>query len=299
MLDIFIFKICFEKYFTEFKSYYLGTLISEYLRILKNKIVFVYLIKNCTTMKLYKLLSFSFLIATLTSCTFTENIYINDNGTGKFAVDMDGSALMEMAGDQLAGQMGSDAKKDIDSTFTFKQLFEEKKDSIAKLSPETQKELKKLENFVVTTKMSSEKKQFLMTMATDFKNVNELQDILQTLSTFQKLEGGANANPLGNGFGDNNSKLSYTYDGKKFTRKAVIDQQKLAAKAKDSAPDMSKMMFASSNYIVKYHFPKKIKKVSNPNALFSDDRKSITIQYSFTDYMENPDKLNFDVEFEK
>ncbi|KAF2510207.1 hypothetical protein EYY60_11905 [Flavobacterium zhairuonense] len=250
-------------------------------------------------MKLYKLLGFFFLLATLTSCTFTENIYINDNGSGKFSVDMDGSSLMQMAGDQIGSQMGGDAKKDIDTTFTFKQLLAEKKDSIAKLSPETQKELKKLENFVVTTKMSAEKKQFLMTLATDFKSVNELQDILQTASTLQKLEGGANANPLGNGFGDNKSKLSYTYDGKKFTRKATIDQQKLTEKLNDSSADMSKMIFASSNYIVKYHFPKKIKKVSNPNALFSDDRKSITIQYSFTDYMENPDKLNFDVEFEK
>lgn len=250
-------------------------------------------------MKLYKLLSFSFLLATLTSCTFTENITINENGTGKFSVDIDGSALMEMAGDQIGNQMGADAKKEIDSTFTFKQLFEEKKDSIAKLSPEAQKELKKLENFVVTTKMSAEKKQFLMTMKTDFKNVNELQDILQTASALQKLEGPAGANPLGNGFGDNKSKLSYTYDGKKFTRKALIDQQKLAQVKKDSAGDMSKMMFASSNYVIKYNFPKKIKKVSNPNALFSDDRKSITIQYTFTDYMENPEKLNFDVEFEK
>jgi hypothetical protein len=258
------------------------------------------LIKNYTTMKLYKLLSFSFLIATLTSCTFTENIYINDNGTGKFYVDMDGSALMEMAGDQIGSQMGADAKKDVDTTFTFKQVFEEKKDSIAKLSPEAQKEIKKLENFVVNTKMNAEKKQFLMTLSSDFKNVNEMQDILQTLSTLQKLEGGAApASPFGNGFGNNNSKLSYSYDGKKFTRKAVIDTQKKAEKAKDSAGDMSKMMFASSTYVVKYHFPKKIKKVSNPNALFSDDRKSITIQYPFTDYMENPDKLNFDVEFEK
>lgn len=247
-------------------------------------------------MKLYKLLSFCFVLATLTSCTLTENIYVNDNGTGKFSVDMDGSSLMAMAGDQL----GYDTKKNIDSTFTFKQLFEEKKDSIAKLSSEAQKELKKLENFVVNTKMNGEKKEFLMTISTDFKNVNELQDALQSLSALQRLEGGANAStPFGKGLGDNNSKLSYTYDGKKFTRKAVIDKQKVAEKAKDSTADMSKMIFASSNYIIKYHFPKKIKKVSNPNALFSEDRKSITIQYPFTDYMENPDKLNFDVEFEK
>jgi hypothetical protein len=251
-------------------------------------------------MKLYKLLSFSLLIATLTSCTLTENIYVNDNGTGKFAVDMDGSSLMAMAGDQLGDQMGADAKKNIDSTFTFKQLFEEKKDSIAKLSPEEQKELKKLENFVVNTKMNAEKKEFLMTLSTDFKNVNELQDALQALKTLQKLEGaGSPSSPFASGLGDNNSKLSYTYDGKKFTRTAVIDKQKAAQKAKDSTADMSKMIFASSTYIIKYHFPKRIKKVSNPTALFSDDRKSITIQYPFTDYMENPDKLNFEVEFEK
>ncbi|WP_264536485.1 hypothetical protein [Flavobacterium sp. N1736] len=251
-------------------------------------------------MKLYNLLSFSFLFATLTSCTFTENIYINDNGTGKFSVDMDGSALMEMAGDQIGNQMGADAKRNIDSTFTFKQLLADKKDSISKLSPEAQNEIKKLEDLVVNIKMNGEKKEFLMTFGKDFKNVNELQDILQSMSTLQKLEGGSNAsNPLPGGLGTNNSTLSYTYDGKKFTRKATIDKQKLTEKAKDSAADMSKMVFASSNYVLKYHFPKRIKKVSNPSALFSDDRKSITLQYSFTDYMENPDKLNFDVEFEK
>lgn len=250
-------------------------------------------------MKLYKLLSFSFLLATLTSCTFTENMYVNDNGSGKFSVDIDGSALMEMAGDQLGNQMGADAKKNVDSTFTFKQLIAEKQDSISKLSPEAQKEIKKLENFVFNIKMNGEQKQFLMNIATDFKSVNELQDILQSMSSLQKLEGGnAPSTPFG-GLGDNKSKLSYTYDGKKFTRKAIIDKQKITEKVADSTADMSKMMFASSNYIIKYHFPKPVKKVSNPNALFSEDRKTITIQYPFTDYMENPDKLNFDVEFEK
>ncbi|HJY13415.1 MAG TPA: hypothetical protein VJ304_11550 [Flavobacterium sp.] len=250
-------------------------------------------------MKLYKLLSFSFLLATLTSCTFTENMYINDNGTGKYSVDVDGSALMEMAGDQLGNQMGADAKKSIDSTFTFKQLIAEKQDSISKLSPEAQKEIKKLENFVFNIKMNGEQKQFLMNIATDFKSVSELQDILQSMNTLQKLEGGTAPSTPFAGLGDNKSKLSYTYDGKKFTRKAIIDKQKITQKAADSTADMSKMMFASSNYIIKYHFPKPVKKVSNPTALFSDDRKTITIQYPFTDYMENPDKLNFDVEFEK
>ncbi len=250
-------------------------------------------------MKLYKLLSFSFLVATLTSCTFTENMYVNDNGTGKFSVDMDGSALMEMAGDQLGNQMGADAKKPIDSTFTFKELIAEKKDSIAKLSPEAQAQIKKMEDFVINLKMNAEQKQFLLNVSTDFKNVNELQDMLQSMSTLQKMEAGGNPSTPLSGLGDNNSKLSYTYDGKKFTRKAIIDKQKSTEKVNDSAADMSNMIFASSNYVLKYHFPKRVKKVSNPTALFSEDRKTITIQYPFTDYMENPDKLNFEVEFEK
>ena len=57
------------------------------------------------------------------------------------------------------------------------------------------------------------------------------------------------------------------------------------------------MIFASSNYIVKYHFAKPVKKVSNTSALFSEDRKTVTLHYPFSEYMENPEKLNLEVEF--
>ena len=39
-------------------------------------------------------------------------------------------------------------EKDIDSTFTFKEMFADKKDSIAKLSPEEQEKIKKMERFL-------------------------------------------------------------------------------------------------------------------------------------------------------
>ena len=61
--------------------------------------------------------------------------------------------------------------------------------------------------------------------------------------------------------------------------------------------EMNKMIFASSNYIVKYHFAKPVKKVSNTSALFSEDRKTVTLHYPFSEYMENPEKLNLEVEF--
>ncbi|MBK0370459.1 hypothetical protein [Flavobacterium agrisoli] len=247
--------------------------------------------------------NFLFLIAivltTLTSCTFTENMTIAENGSGKYSVDMDGATLMSMAGDQLAASMGEKQPKNIDTTFTFKQLFVEKKDSIAKLPLATQQELKKLENVVVNMKMNAENKVFLLKFNNDFKSVSELQDVMKTLQTLQKIDSksGGDSMGLGNGMFSNNSDVTYSYAGKTFSRKATL-LPKENNKAQQDSLGMNKMIFASSNYVLKYNFPKRIKKVSNPNALFSEDKKSLTIQYPFTDYMEHPEKLDLIVEFE-
>ena len=57
----------------------------------------------------------------------------------------------------------------------------------------------------------------------------------------------------------------------------------------------SAMMFGGSKYKLNYHFPKKIKSVSNESALFSDDRKSVIIEFSFMDYITDPEKLNLKI----
>ncbi|MNQ26588.1 hypothetical protein D3C85_398270 [compost metagenome] len=248
-------------------------------------------------MRSIKLFLTFFVLVTLVSCTVTENIYINDNGSGNFSVEMDGSALMAM--------MPTDSlktEKSIDSTFSFKQLLVEKKDSIAKLPIEQQALLKKLENFNMRMKMDAQEKQFVFSMNTNFKNVAELQDVMETMNAFNTIQKNnkstAEANPYlpSGGFGSNNSVLSYAYNGKKFTRKATMNTAETNEMENDSLQQY-KMIFESSIYVLKYHFPKPVKKVSNTTALFSEDRKTITIQYPFSEYMANPDKLNIEVEF--
>jgi hypothetical protein len=252
--------------------------------------------------KLYQLLSLSLLVLTLASCNFTENIEVQADGTGKFSLEMDGSGFMAMAGDQaLKGMNTKKDTKSIDSTFSFKQIFEAKKDSIAKLSVEQQAALKKLENFVMNIKMNPEAKQFLFSMNTPFKSVNELDGLMENISSLKDLKGESDKkdNPAAmmSGMGDNNSKLSFSYNGKNFTRKAIVLKDQIKKIAADSL-GMAKMIFASSKYTLKYHFPKAVKSVSNPDALFSADRKTITVEYPFTDYSENPEKLNLNVSFE-
>lgn len=252
--------------------------------------------------KLYQSLSLLLLVVTLTSCNFTENIDVQPDGTGKFSLEMDGAGLMAMAGEKLGSEFGAKNKaKVIDSTFSFKEIFEKKKDSIAKMSPEQQAAIKKMENFVMNIKMNPEAKQLLFSMNMPFKSVNELDNMMDNLSSLKDLKGKSDKkdNPAAmmSGLGNNNAKLSFSYDGKKFSRKVIALKDQIKKISADST-GMAKMIFASSKYTLKYHFPKAVKSVSNPDALFSADRKTITVEYPFTDYSENPEKLNLNVVFE-
>jgi hypothetical protein len=232
-----------------------------------------------------------------TGCQITENIYLQEDGSGKISFDVDASAILEMMGDKMA----QDGKPQVmDSTFTFKQVFEQKKDSISKLPKEEQARLKKMENMSVNMKMNAKEKVFMISMFTDFKKAEELQDMMQVMKSVKDLKKDKNesANPLsGITNGSDNSVLRYAFDGKTFKRSLKIIDTKLQEQKKDTT-DASKMLSASSNYILKYHFPRKVKSVSIPNALFSEDRKTVTIQYSFMDYLDKPEKMSFEVVLE-
>jgi hypothetical protein len=236
------------------------------------------------------------LMLLVSSCTVTENIYVNADGSGKFNVDLDGSSLMAMMPKDSLG-----VEKNVDSVFTFKQLLADNKDSISKLPISEQQLLKKLENFSMRMQMNQEQKQFLFSLQTNFKNVSELQDAMVAINAISALQNKANKAEFGatipsEGVANNNSTLTYALQGNKFTRTAVLNTTKKLTQNEEAA-EMNKMIFASSNYILKYHFAKPVKKVSNAAAIFSEDRKTITLQYPFSEYMENPEKLNLEVEF--
>lgn len=236
--------------------------------------------------------------AFFTSCQITENIYLQEDGSGKITYDVDASELMSMMGDKLGDTGMGD---NIDSTMTFKQLFEEKKDSIAKLPLTEQERLKKFENMSVHMKMNSGEGVFKMAVLGDFKQVSELQNMMEAMKSVQALDKKTSTpeNPLGNLMASSgNTDLKYSYDGKTFKRTMKIIDPKLQEQAKDTT-GMMKMMFSSSKYVMKYHFPKKVKSVSNPNATYSEDHKTVIIPYTLADYMETPEKMSFEVVLDK
>lgn len=243
-----------------------------------------------------KRLSFLFISISvlLTSCQFSENIYINDDGSGKMSFVFDGSDLMKMSGDST-----QISEKPIDSIIVFKEFLKEKKDSIAQLSFEEQESLKSLEGFTMHTKIDSENQEMTVDMFTDFKNVEELQNAMAAMSKANSLGKKEDEDNPFSSFGNSAAtEMEYSFNKGVFKRKATLVNKELHQQVLDSIGE-AEMMFASSSYVLNYHFPRPIKSVSNENALFSADKKSFKLEISFLEYIKNPEVLNLEVELEK
>mgnify|MGYP007112203163 CR=1 FL=1 len=239
--------------------------------------------------KLFTVLSLLLLVF-CASCNFTETIVINEDGTGTMTMSMDGSQLMAMAGEEIAKEAGG--KKRFDTLVDFRDIFKGKEDSIAKLPEAERKKIQAVSSMKLKMLMDYETSELAFDMMTDFKSVSELQDMMKLMKEAKNMQDGQTAqeDPL-----KNDAEVSYFYDGKKFIKK-------IKAPEVTEVPDSLSMymaMFEGSKYIVNYRFPKKIKKVSNKEAVISEDRKSLTLTYTLSDYYVDPKNMGVEVEFEK
>nr|WP_321236002.1 hypothetical protein [uncultured Psychroserpens sp.] len=237
----------------------------------------------------------------LTSCQFSENIYINEDGSGKMEFTMDASEMMEMVAEMGDGESAKGMDKAMDSTIVFKDFIEEHKDSISTLSAEDQQKIKALEDFKMHMVMNPETKKMVFDLSTDFKNANELQDMFKAMSQVGDLNKGAAASPGGNPMGgmatDNTTDVQYSFDGSVFKRSAKIIDQEKHAQAVDSLGQAA-MMFGSSKYKINYHFPRPVKSISKEGAMYSEDRKTVTLEVGFMDVLADPELLDFEVVLE-
>lgn len=241
--------------------------------------------------KTYFLFFIALALISIVSCSFKEEIYINADGSGNIAFSVDASQLMQMAGDEFG-----DSEKTFDSIINFKTLLSEKRDSIAGLPKDQQEKLKALENFKMHMVMKPEESQMAFTLMTDFEDASELKDMFSKMSELQGLGDSPKDAPTGLKAMSSNetTNVSYSFKNNVFKRNAKIVDEDLLQKQLDSIGEME-MFFKSSTYILEYHFFKPVKSVTDPTAMFSQDRKTVTIEKSFMNYTKSPEVLN--VEF--
>lgn len=247
-------------------------------------------------MKQVKFLAVTIVVAVFSACNFTEEVFFEDNGSGKISIQMDGSEILQMAGDQ----MPTSGEKAIDSLISFKTFLEEKKDSIALLSPEEQAKLMKLEPFSLYMVVDEQQGKLQFNLFSNFTNIAEVTDLF---SAFQNIDA---LNPTkGNGMNtmpmESNpqfTEVDYAFKENTFTRKTRILDKALHAQSLDSLQGME-MFLAGSSYTLKYHFPKKVKSTSLDAATFSADGKTLFYEIQFMDYLKHPEGLDVVVELEQ
>lgn len=244
-------------------------------------------------MKKIQILACALTIALTTSCNFTEEIFLEEDGSGKLSINFDGSELMEMAGEEMV----KDGEKAVDSLISFKDLLEEKRDSIAQLSPEEQAKLKRLEPFNMHMVMNPEEKVMKFDLFSEFGNVSEVND------AFNAFQGASALNPDGNqqqgpmGMQDPTTEVNYSFSKNTFSRTSKILDEELFQKSIDSLQG-AEMFLSGSTYTLKYHFPRRVKSANVEGATFSADGKTLFYEVGFLDLMKDPAVLDLEVELE-
>lgn len=242
-------------------------------------------------MKFKSLLLFLGFLTSLTSCMFTEELSINNDGSGTYEFKMDMSQMME----SMKGMSNKDSLKEpevLDTIVFFKDILVEKKDSISKLTKDEQSLLKGLEGLKLHMQVDEENGKMLMDFVMDFKNIAELKDMQNKISKAQALNDGKNE--------DNSLKskadVEYLFDGKTFKRKVImkeLSEEKL--QEVEQSIKQSSSFLEGTMYKIIYHFESDIDNVSFNDAIISNDKKTVTIEVPLDSVMKNPKWLDFEV----
>nr|WP_299388084.1 hypothetical protein [Allomuricauda sp.] len=245
-------------------------------------------------MKIIRIWACSLVLAMAASCNFTEEIFLNEDGSGKLSINFDGSEIMQMAGEEL----GKSDEKPMDSIISFKSFLEEKKDSIAQLSAEEQAKLKRLEPFNMHMVMNPEEKVMKFDLFSEFKEITEVNDAFNAFQGASSFGPGSDKEqPGGMATEEPTTEISYSFGKNTFTRKAKILDQALFQQSLDSLQG-AEMFLSSSTYTLKYHFPRRVKSANVETATFSADGKTLFYEVGFMDLMKNPNILDLEVELE-
>ncbi|MDC7997544.1 hypothetical protein [Gilvibacter sediminis] len=247
-------------------------------------------------MKVFSKLLMLLIGLVMISCNFTEQMTMNEDGSGRLSVNFDASELMGMAGEMGGGDEDGEKEK-VDSIIDFKEFIRENKDSIMSLPAKERAEIMAMENFKMRMLIDEEEGVMKFNIFSDFKNVSEANNIndgFNSLNGLMNAGGDAGQQQPKN---DESVKVSYTFENNVFKRDAyIVDAEKYQTQI-DSIKSME-MFFSSSSYKLEYTFPRKIKSTNRETATFSNDGKTLYYSVGFMDYMKDPDLMDIEVVLE-
>jgi hypothetical protein len=237
---------------------------------------------------------FLLLIVVATSCQVTETIHINPDGSGTIEAE---ELRHESSYMQLAGENYSKEEIFRDTTYAFKDFIAKYPQNFSKYTVPEQTLFRQYENVKVHIKKSSYEKEFRTSMALNFNKIEHVPDLYKTEDYADDIE-----NNYALAAEEHNYIVSYTFEGGIFKRIVKItNAERLKKKIDEIAGYKEKLAKFKlvQTLTFKYHFPRKIKSVSNPNAKISEDKMSLSLEFNLSDCIQNPESTNLEVVLEQ
>ena len=237
--------------------------------------------------KIYFFLLFGLLVS---SCQITETIHLNQDGTGKIETE---SLRDEHSYMQLAGENYSKEEKFEDTAYVFKDFITKYSETFSKLPVSEKAVFQKYATVNVRIKKSSYEKEFRTKINQNFDKIEDVPDLYKTQEYADDLEHNYALTAE-----EHYYNVSYAFDGSLFKRTVKITDK---AELKKQLDKISELKTRFSNfkinqpYTLKYHFPRKIKSVSNVKAKISEDKKSLELQFLLSDCLQNPESTELEV----
>ena len=228
-----------------------------------------------------------------TSCQVTETIHLNEDGTGKIEINelRDEHSFMQLMGENYS-------KEEVfrDTTYVFQDFITKYSETFSRLPASEKGIFQKFATVKVHIKKSSFEKEFRTTISQNFNKIEEVADLYKTEEYADDIE-----NNYALVAEEHYYSVNYAFDGSVFKRIVKItdplELKKQQDKIEGYKTQVSKFKITQS-YILKYHFPRNIKTVSNPKAKISEDRKSLELQFLIADCLVNPESTNLEVVLE-
>ncbi len=239
-----------------------------------------------------------FLLSTIlfSSCLdIVEEIFLKKNGKGTYKLSIDMSKMMqnEMMKSMIEGSLGlegddskpSEPKKErdmmvMDTIMYFKDAPADMKEAFA-----DRKHLG--ESLNIRMKVDEKAKELFMVFNMKFEKVDDINFFMQNLSKMSEQGSGA-LGGAGGGIdglipGAGKDVSIYNASKRSFERKETPSGSE---EVNEEEMQMAKMFFADASYSTIYHFPKKVKKMSNKkNAELSNGGKTVTTTVDLLDLM--------------
>lgn len=226
----------------------------------------------------------------LVSCNVTETINLNSDGSGNIEIYF---RRDENSIDKL-GRPTNKKEEFKDTTSVFRDYIKKYQDNFVQYNESDQESLLKHADVKMYLKMDPAKPENFNVTSYDFKKAEEIPDVLESFTLSKSLK---EKTPLVKQF----FKIKYSFDGSTFKREVVVvDQMKHDRFKKEF--ENRRRAFTNPNlaqsYILRYNFPRKIKSISNHNAIISSDKKAITLEFKFSDCLQDPTITNLEVVLE-